>query len=115
MKSYTDLSQSKILAEILPLESADMSYTLNFDSERYEISTTSYKGWIVPKYAQTYKGLAQVIPCWSLAALLDVLKDDIKIEKHYSTNQICLHIQFLEMLMNIELMNMKILLMLAMK
>ena len=26
MKSYTDLEQSKKLAEILPLESADMSY-----------------------------------------------------------------------------------------
>lgn len=27
MKSYTDLSQSKKLAEILPLESADMCWT----------------------------------------------------------------------------------------
>ena len=81
MKSYTDLSQSKKLAEILPLESADMSYTLDFNSERYEISTTSYKGWIVPKYAQTYKGLAQVIPCWSLAALLDVLPLEVSFNK----------------------------------
>lgn len=81
MKSYTDLEQSKKLAEILSLESADMSYTLNFDSVKYEISTTSYKSWIVPKYAESYKGFNQVLPCWSLAALLDVLKDDIKIEK----------------------------------
>ena len=80
-KSYTDLEQSKKLAEILPLETADMSYTLEFDSGRYYISTTSYKSWVVPKYAESYKGLNQVLPCWSLAALLDVLKDDIKIEK----------------------------------
>ena len=75
MKAYTDLSQSKELAKILPLESADMSYTLDFNSEMYEISTTSYKSWIVPKYAESYKGLEQVIPCWSLAALLKELPD----------------------------------------
>ena len=67
--------------KILPLESADMSYTLDFDSVKYEISTTSYKSWVVPKYAESYKGFNQILPCWSLAALLDVLKDDIKIEK----------------------------------
>lgn len=81
MKSYTDLEQSERLAKILPLESADMSYTLDFDSVKYEISTISYKSWVVPKYAESYKGFNQVLPCWSLAALLDVLKDDIKIEK----------------------------------
>ena len=74
-KSYTDLEQSKKLAKILPLETADMSYTLEFDSGRYYISTTSYKSWVVPKYAESYKGLNQVLPCWSLAALLDILHD----------------------------------------
>ena len=34
MKSYTDLEQSKKLAEILPIESADMSYTWDFDDEQ---------------------------------------------------------------------------------
>ena len=81
MKSYTDLEQSERLAKILSLETADMSYTLEFDSGKYYISTTSYKSWVVPKYAESYKGFSQVLPCWSLAALLDVLKDDIKIEK----------------------------------
>lgn len=73
MKSYTDIDQSKKLAEILPLESADMSYTLDFNSGRYGISTTSYKSWIVPKYAQPNNGFGQVIPCWSLSALFDAL------------------------------------------
>jgi len=73
IKSYTDLQQSKKLAKILPLESADMSYSFNFDSEIYEISTTSYKSWVVPKYAQPDNGFGQVIPCWSLAALLKII------------------------------------------
>ena len=77
MKSYTDLEQSKKLAEILPLESADMSYSFNFDSGIYEISLTSYKSWVVPKYAQSDDGFGQVMPCWSLAALLNVLPDTI--------------------------------------
>ena len=41
MKAYTDIEKSKKLAEILPVESADMYY--------------------------------HPYPCWSLAALLDVL------------------------------------------
>lgn len=73
MKSYTDLEQSERLAKILPLESADMSYTLDFDSVKYEISVTSYKNWVVPKYAESYKGFNQVLPCWSLAALIEAL------------------------------------------
>lgn len=79
-KICTDIEQSKKLAEILPLESADMSYTLDFNSGMYGISTTSYKRWIVPKYAQPDNGFGQVIPCWSLAALLSVLPR-IDIEK----------------------------------
>lgn len=73
MKSYTDIEQSKKLADFLPIESADMSYSFNFDSGIYEISTTPYKSWVVPKYAQPDDGFGQVIPCWSLAALLDIL------------------------------------------
>lgn len=82
IKSYTDLEQSKKLAEILPLESADMSYFFNFNSEIYEISTTSYKSWVVPKYAQPDDGFGQVIPCWSLAALLGAV-DFITINLFY--------------------------------
>jgi hypothetical protein len=60
MKSYTDIEQSKKLAEILPLESADMFYT----------SLNSDYPWIwIDKYSME----AEDIPCWSLAALLSVL------------------------------------------
>lgn len=65
MKSYTDLEQSKKLAEILPLESTDM---------RYDEYTSHIDG--TPKVG--YKeGITEGIPCWSLAALLNILPDEI--------------------------------------
>ena len=63
MKAYTDLEQSKRLAEILPLESADMWY--------WEFPTApTYNGYGYPMF---HKGEdIRNIPCWSLAALLSV-------------------------------------------
>ena len=59
MKSYTDIEQSKKLAEILLLKSADMFYTsLNRDYP-----------WIwIDKHLMEVDD----IPCWSLAALMSV-------------------------------------------
>ena len=61
MKSYTDIPQSERLVKILPLESADMYY----------------REW---KRMTKYISIAHVgsagendLPCWSLAALLNVL------------------------------------------
>ena len=70
IKSYTDLEQSRKLAEILPLESADMCYVIDYaESNKYgtdhfnlEVDTYGFK-------VQTRDN----IPCWSLAALLNVL------------------------------------------
>ena len=61
IKSYTDLQQSKKLAEFLPLESADMCWT-PFD-EKWD----AYLGAPHPD------AIKKEIPCWSLAALLQVL------------------------------------------
>lgn len=67
IKSYTSLEQSKKLAEILPLESADMYYA-------YDIP-----------YAIPYKnGIGSEEPCWSLAALLEVLP--LEVEAHKQTD-----------------------------
>ena len=57
MKAYTDLEQSKKLAEILPLESADMFYRNNGIDVKL-----------------MWEHIAQKVehPCWSLAALLAV-------------------------------------------
>lgn len=61
MKSYTDLKQSKKLAEILPVESADMRYAPFGDTHPW-----FWDGCLLEKEA---------IPCWSLAALLDILRN----------------------------------------
>ena len=64
IKEYTDIKQSKILAEILPIESADMSYSIihNVGQEPYHCN--------VPMFVSAMNG---DIPCWSLSALLSVL------------------------------------------
>jgi len=71
IKSFTDLQQSKKLAEILPLESADMMY------QKYETVVIGddygYKYRIQPFFSSNIDS----IPCWSLAALLSVLPDSI--------------------------------------
>lgn len=59
MKSYTDLSQSKKLAKILPIESANMFY------DQYGVIRIGN-----PK--ERYSDYHQ-LPVWSLAALLDVI------------------------------------------
>ena len=63
MKAYTDIKQSKKLAEILSPESSDMFWR-EFSDGFYFIETE------FPKYEESPKG----IRCWSLAALLDVLR-----------------------------------------
>lgn len=74
IKSYTDINQSRKLAEILPLESADMHYCL----ENRDV-VTGYEISIVPFIkARRFKGECNIVdiqPAWSLAALLRVLPD----------------------------------------
>lgn len=72
MKSYTDLEQSKKLAEILSIESADQIWAriaivganLNVPEEQQY----RHNGDMSFQY---YSGIG--IPCWSLAALLNAL------------------------------------------
>ena len=78
MKAYTDIAQSKRLAEILPLESADIWYSY-YGNPKYNL-TIAYEGeqWFL---CHIRNSSHTDIPCWSLAALLDMLQDNIKIEK----------------------------------
>ena len=63
MKAYTDIEQSKKLAEILTIESADMYY-----------SKHSFENYYSPiPHIGNYSVIHDQIPCWSLAALLSVL------------------------------------------
>lgn len=66
MKSYTDLEQSKKLAKILPLESADMSW-------KHYVSDSAPEGYCISLDTVEYD---TDIPCWSLAALIDILPVD---------------------------------------
>ena len=57
IKSYTDIEQSKKLAEILPLESADFCFVndgtaIKIDANPYNVRKHMWKD-------------VQLIPCWS--------------------------------------------------
>lgn len=65
IKSYTDINQSKKLAEILSLESADMYY---WCADHYP-----KEDWIIE--VGTPDDNYECICAWSLAALLSVLSD----------------------------------------
>lgn len=56
-QAYTNIEQSQKLAEILPIESADWCYPLPCDNDDKPLLE---------------KGGIGSLPCWSLAALLDV-------------------------------------------
>ena len=73
MKSYTDIEQSKKLAEILPLNSADM-WWLYITAQGKHIAMMYEEP--DPHYLtrmERYGIKDAAIRCWSLAALLDVL------------------------------------------
>lgn len=79
-KICTDIPQSKQLTEILRIESADMHYVRKkydfmgnpVDSEwshpKYGSPNSKHANYIVQNFESYEK-----IPCWSLAALLDVI------------------------------------------
>ena len=70
IKAYTDLQQSRKLAEILPLESADMCWYLATKDNPKAMLNEGYN-----KYGDFE------LPCWSLAALLSVLPNGIVMNK----------------------------------
>ena len=78
IKSFTDLEQSKKLAEILPIESADMFCADVFNKEK---ETHSYNFHILSTWGcNTFEELkdrenkfVSFTPVWSLAALLKLI------------------------------------------
>lgn len=71
IKQYTDINQSKKLAEILPLESAD-NVIVSFGSRE------GTKKVVMPKetldvISSPFADIRKTTMCWSLAALLSVL------------------------------------------
>lgn len=81
MKSYTSLEQSRKLAGILPLESADMLFQLGEDKYADSIRVPlTKKHW--------EQMMPDINPCWSLAALLSVLPKKCYPVKDHETNLI---------------------------
>ena len=88
MKAYTDLEQSKKLAEILSIKSSDHHYVRTVtdfrgnpvDGEwshpKYGNPNSRYANYIVQNF-ETYK----TIPCWSLSALIELIPDECRMEK----------------------------------
>lgn len=80
IKTYTDLEQSKMLAEILPYTTSDMFYT---PIDNYNIP------WVK---SQDLLKQVDEIPCWTLAALKDALpikitKDSECFKEYYLTTR----------------------------
>lgn len=72
MKSYTDIEQSKKLAEILPIESADMVWEQHYNSSPIVN---------IKPYSAIGKSIgAHILPCWSLAALLEIIRNNGRYE-----------------------------------
>ena len=69
IKSYTDLEQSRKLAEILPIESADMSY-YTWKDDGHLMSPVPF---VLDGTEVKEDGMFEYIPCWSLASLLKTL------------------------------------------
>ena len=87
MKAYTNLEQSRKLAEILPLESADGFYEsiLNPTTKEWDDIFVAGTEWASPEV---------VIPAWSLAALLNYLREidffpSIEADEHRVTMNVC--------------------------
>lgn len=73
IKSYTSVEQSRKLAKILPNESADMSWVSCDDGRQKYYQAENRK--IILNYEKNHW-----LPCWSLAALLDIMPKDKSIE-----------------------------------
>ena len=90
MKSYTDLGQSKALAKILPLESADMEY-LSLKVTNATIGSVPFVKDDSEVKNSAYDAVYERTPCWSLVSLLEVLKQHcerlettVRVNKNYN-------------------------------
>ena len=74
IKAYTDLEQSKILSKILPTKSADMYWYLATKGEPKAMFNEEYSEYGYFEF-----------PCWSLAALLNLLPSEFTQKGEYTT------------------------------
>ena len=80
IKSFTDIPQSRKLAEILPIESADGGW---YGTNNPLAANTKY--WLYTKYTEK-----AALPAWSLVALLNVLPNENILVKTTDGKYYCL-------------------------
>ena len=95
IKSYTDIEQSRKLAEFLPIESADMRYGY---IAPYDYSDRMYDGgydeipypkdFLIKNPNFSSNEYDAELPCWSLASLLSVLPKGTNISTPDPLNKI---------------------------
>ena len=73
MKSYTDIEQSKKLAAILPIETAD-NVIVSF-GDRDGVKTVVMPSETLDIIRTPFSDIREIVTCWSLAALLDILSE----------------------------------------
>ena len=80
MKAFSDLEQSKKLAEILPIESADMYYEEVCNLPKAIIGNYIFHNQCMED--RDYKKLSNPVlsPAWSLAALLEIIRNNGRYE-----------------------------------
>ena len=84
IKSYSDPQQSKKLSEILPLESADAFYMVG----EKPVDIVPIYGFVTHQHLREQMAYKRAIPCWSLAALLDIFaKQDFIIKSSERNNE----------------------------
>jgi hypothetical protein len=102
IKAYTDLSQSNKLAEILPLESADMMY--HSVENEYGSGAFVATSKIITNGFENDNFYIDDIPCWSLAALLKVISNIFKYNLDYNGISFILTVGDFEYLIQLLLM-----------
>jgi hypothetical protein len=95
MKAYTDLEQSKKLSEILSLDSADMA--------RCGGENVIMTDYISAKKKFSNAGEIPIDPCWSLAALLNLLPSEFTQKGKYSTTTYKIDIRKYKFTDNVDL------------
>ena len=83
IKSFSDLQQSKELAKILPLESADMTYCAITEGMREKMIIKKWEVNVgldiaIKENLFSYRN-GYIVPCWSLASLLELLPKRLQI------------------------------------
>lgn len=81
-KAYTSMGQSKVLEEILPIESADHHYSTWTILDDGEIIISPNQGSTIKDLQEEYG--SQIIPCWSVAALMNLLPSEFTERGEYS-------------------------------